>query len=768
MDVGLFYSREGISYPVPLKLLNVTAQIRDTVAEVTLEQTYLNDNEVPIETVYKFPLDDAGAITGLEVTFGDTTLRGKFEEKQKARQTYEEAVRGGKQASLLEEQRPDIFTASIGNIRPGEKSVVTIHYVTQLSLEPPDVIKFVLPTTIAPRYVGAGPDDVNPTYLPKGKPSPYRLIMHIDAEMVSAVTAVESPDHQLKTQVDERTAHVELLDGSTAPDRDLIVLFHVSDAWQPRALLEEDPATNTVAVMLAGAPYRSRVEGPPGNALQPWLFRDVGRPITQQDIIFVVDRSGSMEGPKMEAARDALATFVKALEGHVRSRTPGSGPAIRFNVLFFGSSHAWLFPEPVTPTAEARDRVVEACSTMHADMGGTELLAALRDIFPMARADRPSSRIDVLLLTDGEIGDTDAALKEAREVHASTGMRLFTVGVGSDVSHHLVRSLANVAGGVVEFVQHASEGMLELGSRRSRGEVAPNCEMSAVHIRHLICLGARGLPVAQRRLENKVLLQLGRALSPSLPIEADWGTEKAPGWALLGQYPDPIPSAFLDTGYVLYAIFRKPAEPTSPTSMPALRATLRRKSADTETDPGSAAWAREVKIPSAPQLRFQGRALHQLAARALIRQWEEDSDEPQLHAEQVVRLSLEAGVMSRSTSLLLVAEGPAVGEGRPQRHEVPSNVPRDYGGAHGPALMAMRVPSAINRAAMVCTRRLFSMLIGPKKGAGPVAPAGLQAQLDAAMPAPPPTMPGPPQPAQGVAKGAVALGALPSVHRPIL
>eukprot|EP00708_Paratrimastix_pyriformis_P002165 GAFH01000904.1.p1 GENE.GAFH01000904.1~~GAFH01000904.1.p1 ORF type:complete len:577 (-),score=116.90 GAFH01000904.1:54-1784(-) len=523
--------------------------------------------------------------------------------------------------------------------------------------------------------------------------------MHIDAEMVSAVTAVESPDHQLKTQVDERTAHVELLDGSTAPDRDLIVLFHVSDAWQPRALLEEDPATNTVAVMLAGAPYRSRVEGPPGNALQPWLFRDVGRPITQQDIIFVVDRSGSMEGPKMEAARDALATFVKALEGHVRSRTPGSGPAIRFNVLFFGSSHAWLFPEPVTPTAEARDRVVEACSTMHADMGGTELLAALRDIFPMARADRPSSRIDVLLLTDGEIGDTDAALKEAREVHASTGMRLFTVGVGSDVSHHLVRSLANVAGGVVEFVQHASE----------------------------------------RRLENKVLLQLGRALSPSLPIEADWGTEKAPGWALLGQYPDPIPSAFLDTGYVLYAIFRKPAEPTSPTSMPALRATLRRKSADTETDPGSAAWAREVKIPSAPQLRFQGRALHQLAARALIRQWEEDSDEPQLHAEQVVRLSLEAGVMSRSTSLLLVAEGPAVGEGRPQRHEVPSNVPRDYGGAHGPALMAMRVPSAINRAAM--------------KGAGPVAPAGLQAQLDAAMPAPPPTMPGPPQPAQGVAKG---------------
>jgi len=194
-------------------------------------------------------MDDIGAIYGLEVTFNEKRLVGRLMEKQKARETYEEAVKEGRQASILEENRPDVFTASIGNIKPGEVATVVIRYATQLEIDSATgTIKFILPTTIAPRYGNPSTkDDVNPaTYVTR---APYSFSVRLNATMASVIANVTSPHHQkwLEASVhgNEATVTLKGSEEEIVGDRDIVVRFAVVDPWTMRGLVEHHPEAGT-------------------------------------------------------------------------------------------------------------------------------------------------------------------------------------------------------------------------------------------------------------------------------------------------------------------------------------------------------------------------------------------------------------------------------------------------------------------------------------------------------------------------------------------
>ena len=184
-------------HAVPLVSVHVEAEIRDYGAWVVLIQRYRNDESQPIEAVYKFPLDEAAAVCGFEATIDGRRVVGVVEEREKAFEKYDQAMAAGHGAYLLDQERPDVFTVSVGNVPPGKEVVLRITTVSELALEG-DAIRFVLPTTISPRYapaedlrgVGIPPADlVTPPY---ALAVPYGLSLKVDVLTSAAIRRVES------------------------------------------------------------------------------------------------------------------------------------------------------------------------------------------------------------------------------------------------------------------------------------------------------------------------------------------------------------------------------------------------------------------------------------------------------------------------------------------------------------------------------------------------------------------------------------------------
>jgi len=140
-------SAEGT--PVPLVGVSARAEIRDYACRLVLSQRFRNDEAQPIEAVYKFPLDEGAALCGFEVEIDGRVVRGRVKEREQAFEEYDEALTKGQGAYLVDEERADVFTVSVGNLPPGKEAVLRLTTVSELALEG-DAIRFTLPTTIAP------------------------------------------------------------------------------------------------------------------------------------------------------------------------------------------------------------------------------------------------------------------------------------------------------------------------------------------------------------------------------------------------------------------------------------------------------------------------------------------------------------------------------------------------------------------------------------------------------------------------------------------
>ena len=436
--------------PVPLIGVQVDAEINGLCARVTVAHRYANRERVPIEAIYVFPLDENAAVCGFEAVIDGTRVVGQVLEREKAFVRYDEAMERGDGAFLLDEERPDVFQASIGNLAPGTEVLVRLTYVTELPVDDGQ-LRFTVPTTIVPRYAperdrtGVGRSDAEALNPPVAWQVPYGLALSVRLSMPGGISGLASSSHPVAIALSDGQAIVTLSAQEAALDRDFVLTADASTLRTPQAWVEDDNGAKTVAV--AFAPSMVTVPGP-------------------ADVVFVVDRSGSMMG-------DSIAQVRNALQLCLRSLTPGC----RFDIVGFGTTYGSLFHGSRPYDQSSLDAARAHVETMEADLGGTEIEPALRAVLERPAIDGLPRQ--VVVLTDGGVTNTDAVLALVG-THRDRA-RVFAFGIGASASQHLVRGIARKGGGTAEFI-HPGE-----------------------------------------RIETKVLRVFGRLLAPALTeVRVDW------------------------------------------------------------------------------------------------------------------------------------------------------------------------------------------------------------------------------------------------------
>lgn len=406
---------------VALKGVNVRARLHGLIAEVEVEQNYQNPHKTNIEAVYTFPLPIGAVLLGLDVEIAGKKISGHVVEKKQAERDYEDAVTDGNSAVMLEEAGPGLYTASIGNLMANETAVIRYRYGLLLSWQGSRV-RFLLPTTIAPRYGNAEAAGLQPHQIPTSALDvdyPLDLVITVEGGLASATIA--SPSHLISVGRSDNGVIVRLA-GQAVLDRDFILTLESEKAQSSCVLVPDQDGQVALASL--------RIPPVPGADDQPLALK------------VVIDCSGSMNGTSIIQARKAALEILN----HLR-------PQDCFNVTLFGDSFTHLFPKLVPASSKNVSEAWHRLDGLNAGMGGTEMEAAIDAVFALGGVEGKAA---VLLITDGEIEEHVKLVRRAEQ----SGHRVFVVGVGTAVAETFLKSLATATGGACELVA-PQEGMAE-------------------------------------------------------------------------------------------------------------------------------------------------------------------------------------------------------------------------------------------------------------------------------------------------------------------
>ena len=448
----------GQYIPAPLIATDVSIDISGPIVRATVTQRFENPSEAWVEGTYVFPLPTDSGVDRLRMMIGDRFIEGEIHERREARRIYQEARDNGQRASLIEQERPNMFTTSVANIGPGETIIVQIEYqdVARL-LDGRFEMRF--PMGLTPRYIPRDSDPLlvsmtnelprastvpdghritPPIMLPEdelleGLRLPVNLTVNLEAGF--ALDSVASLYHA--TVVDrsrEGHALVRLADGPVPANRDFVLTWTPQERAAPQAALFTQDWN--------GDTYLLAQIIPPAELGERTSRRD-------RETIFVIDNSGSMAGESMRQARQAL---VLALDRLVAQD--------RFNVIRFDDSMEMVFPEAVDATPQNIAIARRFVSGLTAD-GGTEMLPALRAALVDHQDDGPRRVRQVVFLTDGAIGnETQLFDAIARGLGQS---RLFTVGIGSAPNSYFMTRAARVGRGSFTHIGDINDVTEQMG-----------------------------------------------------------------------------------------------------------------------------------------------------------------------------------------------------------------------------------------------------------------------------------------------------------------
>lgn len=425
---------------VALTGVSVSAVLRDLLAEVTMRQSYRNEESVNIEAVYTFPLPLDAVLLELEVEIGGRVLKGVVVEKKAAEEKYEDAIAAGDAAVMLEQLEPGLFTMNVGNLLAQESATVTIRYSLMYRWAG-ERLRIFVPTTIATRF---GDSPHAPHQTPESSltvENRFSLSMEVFGSLRQAQFTCPSHTVALAQQTDKTV--ITLNEEQAAMDRDFVLNVQAPRTSRSFALCGCDG--DGVAAVASFQPF----------------FPDLHQP-RPLNLAILIDCSGSMQGDSIAQARKALEGILDVLQ-----------PSDQVALIAFGNATHSLW-ERLTPCTSANQELAQHfAQQLDANMGGTQIGEALQTTY---RVLGETTGADILLVTDGEVSAWQPVVQEAKH----SGHRIFTVGVGNAVSEAFVRELATGTGGECELVA-PREDMAERIVRHFERMRAPRARRAIVH-----------------------------------------------------------------------------------------------------------------------------------------------------------------------------------------------------------------------------------------------------------------------------------------------
>jgi Ca-activated chloride channel family protein len=411
---------------LPLVSARLRAEAQGGIARLVLEQRFENRYAETLHVTYRMPLPADGAVSGYAFDIAGRTITGRVDRKRAAREQFEHAVASGKTAALLEQERADIFTQSIGNLPAGEAMTARITIDQKLVWLPDGEWELRFPTVIGPRYVGTAETaaDARATAIETevgGVAARIQIEVQIGDAIIAGQTAA-SPSHSLRIGDD---GLVELRDIAGARlDRDLVVRWPVAGAAVGLSLDVARPAHGPELSPEHGdAAFGLLTIVPPARAAKA---RAIAR-----DLIVLIDTSSSMGGGPLDKAKQVVAMLIDSL-----------GDDDRVELIEFSSQPRRYKPEAVAATRGEKQAAIRWLRGLTAG-GSTEMRSA---VIEAMRALRPGSQRQVVLATDGYIGGEDQIVQQLHQ-DLPRSCRLHFLGVGSSVNRTLSTSVARAGRG---------------------------------------------------------------------------------------------------------------------------------------------------------------------------------------------------------------------------------------------------------------------------------------------------------------------------------
>ena len=483
---------------LPLLLTSADVNIAGVIADVTVTQVYKNEGTRPLEALYVFPGSTRAAVYGMTMTIGDRTIFAKIQKKQQARKNYEQAKKQGKTASLLEQQRPNVFQMNVANILPGDRVKVELKY-TELLVPTEGVYEFVYPTVVGPRYsnksIANAPQSegwISNPYIKPSAPgeeneSPYLFDIKTTLSTGIPLQELTSPSHALRVDYKGPSAAEITLDEQMIiekikrmpPDhlervklavKDLYIgedfgnlplfykkLFHIAtvEASEMKIIDERVKTVKEfggdrdyiLRYRLAGSQIESGLLLQEGNAENFFLLmvqppqQVKNSDIPPRDYVFILDVSGSMRGFPIETSKTLLRNLLAGLR-----------PQDSFNVLLFAGSSSLLSKESLPATKKNLSRALSLIDKQGAG-GGTEILPALKQALALPKSEGMARTI--VIATDGYVSMESQVFDLIRSnLHEAN---IFPFGIGKSVNRFLLEGMANIGQGEPFVITRADE-----------------------------------------------------------------------------------------------------------------------------------------------------------------------------------------------------------------------------------------------------------------------------------------------------------------------
>ncbi len=415
-----------------LKETKVTTNINGSIAETFVVQTYANEGTNPINASYVFPASANVSIHGMKIQIGNQIVTAQIKEKEAAKQEFEEAKSEGKSASLLEQQRPNVFTMDVANVLPGDTVNIELHY-SELIIPTEGTYQFVFPTVVGPRYASPSTDAtadsnqfVATPYLQEGEKAGDKYDITVNLSAGVPITGLTTKSHKIDIAwTDVSAAQITLSDpGDFAGDRDFILDYKLTGGEIHSGLMLDTGAEENFFMLMVQPPERYEPEE-----------------IPPREYIFVLDVSGSMSGYPLDTAKELIRNLVSNLK-----------QTDRFNLILFAGASEQMAPASIPATARNIKSAIDLIDRQEGG-GGTELAPALGNAISLP-TDEQFSR-SIITITDGYISGEKEIFELINKNLGTTNF--FSFGIGTSVNRYLIDGVAKAGLGESFIVTDAED-----------------------------------------------------------------------------------------------------------------------------------------------------------------------------------------------------------------------------------------------------------------------------------------------------------------------